>query len=58
MFANQEILNVSMSPWWLLYRGTCPPNFPSSTLMHISIVVTYCNISLFKNFEGAFENSA
>ena len=47
-----------MSPWWLLYRGTFPLNFPSSTLIHISIVVTYCNINLFKNFEGAFGNYA
>jgi hypothetical protein len=35
-----------------------PPNFPPSILMHISIAVTYCNVSLFKNFEGAFGNYA
>ena len=40
------------------YTDDLPHNFPSSTLMYISIAVTCCNISLFKNFEGAFGNYA
>ena len=37
------------------YTDDLPHNFPPSTLMYISIAVTYCNVSLFKNFEGALE---